>query len=163
MSEHSENPWRGRLRLSSHQPSTPTGASPLSEAERDAIEGWLPKGARVLMHTRGRPSANDRPLWLVTSDGVLIASLTEEAHGQLRARVNWVPVAQLRRIDLIANGTLALVRLLTPTRRFVLFGSDEDSATRFTVFARALMTTDPEDRQRSRQLRREPPLRTVGA
>jgi len=162
MSEQTENPWRGRLRLSSHQPSTPTGASPLSEAERDAIDGWLPKGARMLMHARGRPSTNDRPLWLVTSEGVLIASLTEEAQGQLRARVNWVPVAQLRRVDLIANGTLALVRLLTPTRRFVLHGSDEDSATRFTVFVRALMTTDPEERQRPWRRRREPPLRTVG-
>jgi Skp family chaperone for outer membrane proteins len=68
--------------------------------------------------------------------------------------VNWVSVVQLRRVDLITNSTLALVRLLTPTRRFVLFGSDEDSATRFTAFARSLITADREGRQRPRRLRR---------
>lgn len=151
MSDQSEISWRGRLRLSSNQQSVISGGHPLSEAERDAVEGWLPRSARILAHTRGRPSGSDRPLWLVTSDGVLIASLSEETDGHLRARVNWVPVAQLRRVDLITNSTLALVRLLTPTRRFVLFGSDEDSATRFTVFARALITDDREGRQRPRR------------
>jgi Skp family chaperone for outer membrane proteins len=158
MSDHSETPWRGRLRLSSNQQSAVGGGAPLSEAERDAVDGWLPKGTRILAHTRGRPSGTDRPLWLVTSDGVLIASLSEEADRHLRARVNWVPLAQLRRVDLITNSTLALVRLLTPTRRFVLFGSDEDSATRFTVFARSLITADREGRQRPRGLRRAPLL-----
>lgn len=158
MSDQSETPWRGRLRLSSNQRTVVSGGSPLSEAERDAVEGWLPKGARILAHTRGRPAGSDRPLWLVTSDGVLIASLSDETDGHLRARVNWVPLAHLRRVDLITNSTVALVRLLTPTRRFVLFGSDEDSATRFTVFARSLITPDREGRQRPRRLRRGPLL-----
>lgn len=116
-----------------------------------AAEGRTYRGA----HTR---PFRDRPLWLVTSEGVLIASLAEEADGHLRARVNWVPVAQLRRVDLITNSTVALVRLLTPTRRFVLFGSDEDSATRFTVFARSLITADREGRQHTRRFQRAPLL-----
>ncbi len=154
MSDQTETPWRGRPRLSANQPSVVGDGSPLSEAEQDAVDGWLPKEARILAHIRGRPTGSDRPLWLVTSDGVLIASLSDATDGHLRARVNWVPVAQVRRVDLITNSTLALVRLLTPTRRFVLFGSDDESATRFTVSARSLITTDREGRQRPRRLRR---------
>jgi len=158
MSDHPETPWRGRLRLSTSQRTDIDGSAPLSDAERDAVDGWLPKGARIVAHTRGRSAGSDRPLWLVTSEGVLIASLSEEADGHLRARVNWVPVAQLRRVDLITNSTVALVRLLTPTRRFVLFGSNEDSATRFTVFARSLITADREGRQHTRRFQRAPLL-----
>ena len=121
----------------------PRENAPLTHEEYDAIEGWIPKSARMITHVRGRSTRTDRPLWVVTSEGVLVASLTEERAGQLRARVNWVPTSQLRRVDLIANDRVALLRVVTATRRFVLFGGEEPGVTRFAIFARALSPDHP--------------------
>lgn len=150
MPEHQESPWRGRLRLSSSARPIPRRESALTEPERDALEPWLPRGAHILTHTRGRVTREGHPLWALTADGVLLATLIDEDPDRLRARVHWVPAEQLRRLDLICEGGLALVRVVTLSRRFVIYGIDEDSATRFVALARATMQARLRLRQQQR-------------
>lgn len=137
MSEHQETPWRGRLRLSTPTRDVPPRDSALTEEELDAIEAWMPTGARVLAHARGRATRDGRPVWLLTLEGVLLATFTDEGSDCLRARVRWIPSPQLRRIDAICHGEQALVRVVSLSRGFVLTGVTEDSATKFVALVRA--------------------------
>ena len=143
--------WRGRLRLVSADRSGPRRNAPLSEQERDAIDVWIPRGVSILTYTRGRLTRDGHPVWVLTSTGVLITTLTDEGFDRIRARAEWVPAEQLRRIDLDVDRELALVRVVTMSRRFVLYGIDRDSAVRFVALARAAMAAhEPPRRPRPR-------------
>lgn len=152
MSENQETPWRGRLRLSTPARDVPHRDAPLTENELEAIEAWMPAGAKVIAHARGRFAHDSRSVWLLTVEGVLLATLTEEGADRLRARVHWLPAAQLRRIDAICHGEHALVRVVSLSRGFVLTGVSEDSATRFVALVRA--TVQDSARPRTRPLLR---------
>jgi hypothetical protein len=137
MSDSTTFPFRGRLRLSAarNAPDQPQG--PLTEPERDAIEAALPRGAHLLTYTRGRQTRHGRPVWVLTSTGVLLTTLTDEGFDRVRAHISWVPADLIRRVDLFCEGGLALVRVVTLSKRYVLYGVDEDSATRFVALVRA--------------------------
>lgn len=141
MFEMSESPFRGRLSLSSSERQIPRRDVPLTEPERDALEVWLPKGAHIVTHTRGRLTREGRPVWVLTTTGVLLATLTDETLNRVRARVQWVAAEHVRRVDLISESGMALVRVVTSTRRHVLYGIDEDTATRFVALVRAAVAT----------------------
>lgn len=130
-------PWRGRMRLISADRAVQHQRARLTEAERDAIEVWIPKGARMLAFTRGRLSHDGCPVWVLTTDGALILTLNNVGVDQVKARADWLPASHLRRIDLDLDGELALVRIVSASRRFVLYGIDRDSAVRFVAMTRA--------------------------
>lgn len=139
MKDVSQDQWRGRLRLVSPERSLLRRNTPLTEPERDAIEVWIPKGVSLLTYTRGRHTRDGNPVWVLTPTGILIATLTDEGGERVRARAEWLPAEHLRRIDLDVDREFALVRVVTLTRRFVLYGIDRDSAVRFVALARAAM------------------------
>jgi len=151
MYEASQDQWRGRLRLVSADRTIPRRTDPLTEPERDAIEVWLPKGTNLLTHVRGRVTRDGRPVWVLTTAGMLIGLLTDEGVGRVRARAEWLPAEQLRRIDLETDGEIALLRVVTMTRRFVLSGLDRDRGERFVALVRATMAASiPARRHRPR-------------
>lgn len=139
MKDAPQNQWRGRLRLIPSDRSVLRRNVPLTEPERDAIDVWMPKGSSLLSYTRGRQTRDGNPVWVLTSVGILIATLTDEGSDRVRARAEWLPAEHLRRIDLDVDREFALVRVVTLTRRFVLYGIDRDSAVRFVALARAAM------------------------
>lgn len=130
-------PWRGRMRLILAERAAQPHRARLTEAEREAIEVWIPKGARMLAFTRGRLSHDGCPVWVITTDGALILTLHEVGFDKVKARADWLPASHLRRIDLDLDGELALVRIVSASRRFVLYGIDRDSAVRFVAMTRA--------------------------
>ncbi|WP_396222422.1 hypothetical protein [Gemmatimonas sp.] len=147
MNEALETPWRGRMRLVSADRHLPRRNEPLSEQERDAIEAWLTNGSSIITYTRGRLTREGRPVWVVTTRGVLIATLTDEGFDRVRARAHWVPAEHLRRVDMVTDAELPLVRIVTISRRFVLHGVDVDSAVRFVALAKAAMAASEPPRR----------------
>ncbi|MFN8860214.1 MAG: hypothetical protein ACK6DP_10865 [Gemmatimonas sp.] len=139
MSDQSNTLWRGRLRLSSPARDVPRRESPLTETEREALEIWMPRGSHILAHTRGRRTRDGLPVWVVANEGILAASLIDEDADRLRARVHWIPASKVRRIDALCHGDLAVVRLETLGRGYVLHGNDQESATRFVALSRAVV------------------------
>jgi hypothetical protein len=159
MNDVPKEEWKGRLRLVSADRTVPRRNEPLTEPERDAIDVWVPKGASILTYTRGRLTRDGRPVWVLTTVGVLVATLTDEGFDRMRARADWLPAEHLRRIDLDVEQELALVRVVTLSRRFVLYGIDRDSAVRFVALARAAMaahTSDRKPRPKATELEMEP-------
>jgi hypothetical protein len=159
MNDVPKEEWKGRLRLVSADRTVPRRNEPLTEPERDAIDVWAPKGASILTYTRGRLTRDGRPVWVLTTVGVLVATLTDEGFDRVRARADWLPAEHLRRIDLDVEQELALVRVVTLSRRFVLYGIDRDSAVRFVALARAAMaahTSDRKPRPKATELEMEP-------
>lgn len=147
MNEALETPWRGRMRLVSADRHLPRRNEPLSEQERDAIEAWLTNGSSIITYTRGRLTREGRPVWVVTTRGGLIATLTDEGFDRVRARAHWVPAEHLRRVDMVTDAELPLVRIVTISRRFVLHGVDVDSAVRFVALAKAAMAASEPPRR----------------
>jgi hypothetical protein len=147
MNEALETPWRGRMRLVSADHHLPRRNEPLTEQERDAIEAWLTNGSSIITYTRGRLTREGRPVWVVTTRGVLIATLTDEGFDRVRARAHWVPAEHLRRVDMVTDAELPLVRIVTISRRFVLHGVDVDSAVRFVALAKAAMAASEPPRR----------------
>lgn len=147
MNDVSQDQWRGRLRLVAADKTIPRHNEPLTEAEREAIDMWVPKGTSILTYTRGRLTREGRPVWIVTTSGVLIVTLHDEGFDRVRARAEWLPAEHLRRIDLDVDRDLALVRVVTLSRRFVLYGVDQDSTVRFVAMARAAMAAHAPERK----------------
>lgn len=147
MNEALETPWRGRMRLLSADRHLPRRNEPLTEQERDAIESWLTNDSSIITYTRGRLTREGRPVWVVTTRGVLIATLTDEGFDRVRARAHWVPAEHLRRVDMVTDAELPLVRIVTISRRFVLHGVDVDSAVRFVALAKAAMAASEPPRR----------------
>ncbi len=147
MHEALETPWRGRMRLLSADRHLPRRNEPLTEQERDAIEAWLTNGSHIITYTRGRVTREGRPVWVVTTRGVLIATLTDEGFDRVRARAHWVPAEHLRRVDMVPDAELPLVRIVTISRRFVLYGVDLDSSVRFVALAKAAMAASEPPRR----------------
>jgi hypothetical protein len=147
MNEALETPWRGRMRLVSADRHLPRRNEPLTEQERDAIEAWLTNGSSIITYTRGRLTREGRPVWVVTTRGVLIATLTDEGFDRVRARAHWVPAEHLRRVDMVTDAELPMVRVVTISRRFVLHGVDVDSAVRFVALAKAAMAASEPPRR----------------
>lgn len=139
MSDQQDTAWFGRLRLSSPNRDVPRREAPLSEAERDALEVWMPRSAHILAHVRGRPTREGQPVWIVASEGVIAAILSDEEPGHLRARVHGIPASKVRRIDALCHDGLAVVRLETLGRGFVLHANDQESATRFVALTQAIV------------------------
>lgn len=137
VSAESPEQWRGRMRLVAADRTVPRRHAPLTEAEREAIEVWVPKGASILAFTRGRLTREGCPVWVLTTQGALITTLTDVGFDQIKARADWVPASHLRRIDLDVEGEFALVRIVAASRRYVLYGIDRDSAVRFVAMTRA--------------------------
>ena len=129
--------WQGRLRTESSDASADDRCRPLSEAERDALEAWLPRGAYLLAHIRGDTATGEPVHWAITTDGLLLASLREEQPQRVRARVQWVPARDLRRVDVFQAQGTCLLRVVTAMRRHVLQGVDERAATRFMAHVNA--------------------------
>jgi hypothetical protein len=147
MNDVLESPWRGRMRLLTTDRHLPHRNEPLSEPEREALEAWLSNGTHIITHTRGRLSRDGRPVWVVTTRGVLVATLTDEGFDRVRARAHWVPAEHLRRVDMVTDDALPLVRIVTISRRFVLHGVDQDSAVRFVALAKAAMAASEPPRR----------------
>lgn len=153
MNDVSQEDWRGRLRLVAADRNLPRRCQPLTEPERDAIEVWVPRGTSILAYTRGRLTRDGRPVWVLTTGGILVATLTDEGFDRVRARSLWLPAQHLRRIDLDVDRELALVRVVTISRRCVLYGLDRDSVVRFVAIARAAMAAHaPERKPRPRSI-----------
>lgn len=111
----------------------------LIEAEREAIEGWLPAEARVLAVIRGAPTPDGHPVWFATSAGAMLATFTEVAPQRVRARVSWVLPYQMHRIDLLSESEQALMRLVSTTRSHVLRNVPEPAARRFAEAIHGVM------------------------
>jgi hypothetical protein len=136
-SDDTPEEWRGRMRLVSADRTIPRRNQPLTEAERDAIEVWIPKGASILAFARGRLTREGCPVWVLSTQGALIMTLNDVGFDQIKARAEWLPASHLRRIDLDVDREFTLVRIVSASRRFVLYGIDRDSAVRFVAMTRA--------------------------
>lgn len=134
--------WRGRMRLVSADRTVPRRNMPLTEAERDSIEVWVPKGASILAYARGRLTRDGCPVWVLTTQGALITTLNDVGFDRIKARADWIPASHLRRIDLDVEGEFALVRIVSASRRYVLYSIDRDSAVRFVAMTRAAIAAN---------------------
>jgi hypothetical protein len=136
-------PWHGRLRESMSAEPAATVSRRLTEAERDALESWLPRGAYVVAHLRGVAQAEEPVDWVITDSGLLLASLREEQPHRVRARVQWIPARDLRRVDLFRAEETCLVRLVTSMRRHVLQDVLYADAVRFIAHVDAVIAAAP--------------------
>ena len=109
-SDDTPEEWRGRMRLVSADRTIPRRNKPLTEAERDAIEVWIPKGASILAYARGRLTREGCPVWVLSTQGALIMTLNDAGFDQIKARAEWLPASHLRRIDLDVDREFTLVR-----------------------------------------------------
>jgi len=134
--------WRGRMRLIAAERTVPRRNAPLTEAERESIDIWVPKGATILAYSRGRLTREGCPVWVLTTQGALITTLNDVGFSQIKARADWIPASHLRRIDLDVEGEFALVRIVSASRRYVLYSIDRDSAVRFVAMTRAAIAAN---------------------
>ncbi|MCA0374136.1 MAG: hypothetical protein LCH84_00610 [Gemmatimonadetes bacterium] len=111
----------------------------LSEAEAEALAGWIPGNALALALVRGRPDGDRYPLWVATPQGVLTAAIAAGVRGQLRARTDWVPLDVIRRVVGIRNGAAVSVLLQARTRLFTLLSDDEAGARLFVATVRRVL------------------------
>ena len=150
-SDDTPEQWRGRMRLVAAGRTVPRRNAPLTEAEREAIDVWVPKGASVLTYVRGRLTRDGSPVWVLTTQGAFVMTLTDVGFDQVKAKTEWIPAPHLRRIDLDVEGEFALVRLVSMTKRYVLYAVDRDSAVRFVAMTRAAIAANaPVDRRPKR-------------
>lgn len=112
---------------------------PLSEAETEALAGWIPGDAIAVAILRGRPDGDTYPLWVATPRGVLAASIVGGVRGQLRARTDWVPAEVIRRVVGIRNGAAVSVLLQARTRLFTVLSDDDTGAGQFVSAVRSLL------------------------
>ncbi len=111
----------------------------LIDAEREALEGWLPSEARVLAVVRGAPAPEGHPVWFATTAGTMLAMFCEVEPQRVRARVSWILPYQMQRLDVLSESGQSLLRLITTTKRHLLRGVPEAEATRFAEQVRTAM------------------------
>lgn len=111
----------------------------LTELEREALEGWMPAHAQVLAVARGRRTADGDPVWVLTSNGLIVVTFSTDGQQHLRARVQWTPPYSLYRLDLLDEATHALLRVVTHHRRHVLLAVSAPEARHFAAQARGLI------------------------
>ena len=111
----------------------------LTEHEREALDGWMPRDAQLLAVARGLRSTDGQPVWILTSNGLMVVMFTATPLGPVRARVQWTPPYSLYRLDLIDEAQHALLRMVTHHRRHVLLAVSTGEARTFAAEVRALI------------------------
>ena len=124
----------------------------LTEMERDALDGWIPRDAQLLAVVRGRFTADGQPAWLLTSNGLMVVMFTAISSGQIRAQVQWTPPYSLYRLDLTDEAPHALLRMVTHHRRHVLMAECSADARLFATEVRALIQRTSRAPVRTRSL-----------